>query len=194
MTPIWVNPNQGVVLNPPAEVMRLGDQRSAENLIAAALALHVEEAKRYQPTVVTFCNIFAADWCQILKAPLPHVFDLGDGKGKREVRANDLFDALSAKPSKFPGWTETGTIASALAVKNLAAVGIPQVAIWKNPIPGHPGHIVGIIPKPPGKIDKPGFSGIWCAAAGAHCSNGCPIEEQYGHLLNSTKFFAFNGS
>lgn len=190
MVPFWINPNQGVELSPPAEVLKLGDQRSAENLIAAGLALHVTEAKRYQPAGVTYCNILGADWCQILKAPLPHRFDLGDGRGMREMRANDIFDGLKA--FKFPGWSETGTIASALAVKNLAAVGVPQVGVWKNPKLNAPGHIVGIIPKPKGKVDRPGTSGIWCVAAGSHCSDGCPIEDQFGELLKATHFFSFN--
>jgi len=187
MVPIWITPNQGVALNPPAEVLKLGDQRSAENLIAAALALHVDEAKRYQPAGVTYCNIFAADWCQILKAPLPHVLN-----GK-EMRANDIYDDLMSPAPKYVGWTQTGSIASALAVKNLATVGIPQVAIWKNPKFGRPGHIVAVIPKPASRLDRPGLSGIWCAAAGSHCSSGCPIEDQFGDLLKDTKFFAFNG-
>jgi hypothetical protein len=194
MIPLWVNPSQGVPLNAPAEVLKLGDSRAAENLAAVALALHVDDAKRYQPCDlpgvghVTWCNIFAADWCSILKAPLPHVLN-----GK-EMRANDIYDALTAKPSRYPGWSETGTIASALAVKNLAKVGVPQVAVWKNPVAGHPGHIVAIIDKPAGKVDKPGASGIWVAAAGSHCSSGCPIEDQYPlSYLKDTKFFAWTG-
>lgn len=181
MVPIWVDANQGRVLNPPAEVMKIGDSRSAEALQAAADALHVTEAKRYAPAGVTFCNIFAADWCQILKAPLPHVFDLSDGKGARELRANDIFDGL--KGQKFPGWSVTGSVASSLAVRNLAAVGIPQVAVWKNPINGHPGHIVGVIKS---RDDR-----VWVVGAGAHCSNGCPIEDQFGPYLKDVLFAAY---
>lgn len=188
MVPIWISPNQGSLLNPPAEVLKLGDTRSADNLRAAALALRFTEAKRYQPSTiegvghVTWCNIATADFCQIVKAPLPHVFDLQDGKGKREMRANDIYDGLTA--NKFPGWTKTGTIASALAVRNLAQCGVPQVAVWRN-ANGKPGHITPVIPSPDGD------SRVWVAGAGAHCSNGCPIEQQFGSL--PVTFFAFNG-
>jgi hypothetical protein len=187
MTAPWISPQQGLVLNPPAIVMKLGDTRDANNLQAAAKALEVATAKRYAPVAVTWCNIFASDWCQVLKAPLPHVLD-----GK-EMRANDMFDALMAIPSRYPGWSHTGTIASALAVRNLAKVGIPQVAVWKNPMTGHPGHIVAIIDQPAGRTNRPGTSGIWCAAAGSHCSEGCQIEDQYpASYLTSTHFFAYS--
>jgi hypothetical protein len=186
MVPLWIAPNQGAVLNPPAEVLAVTvDPKAPDRLAAAVAALHVTEAKRYQPSEidgkrVTWCNIFTADVCQLLAAPLPHVFDLSDGKGKRELRANDVFDGLSA--NKFPGWAKTGTIASALAVKNLAMVGVPQVAVWKN-LPGKPGHIVLVIPSRDARV--------WVAGAGGHCSSGCPIEDQFGKL--PVTFFAFQG-
>lgn len=187
MAPVWLNPNQGVDLKPPAEVLKLGDSRSAENLILAARELHFTEAKRYAPTDVTFCNIATSDFCQIVKAPMPHWFN------GREMRANMMQDELNNPASTYaPGWTKTGTVASALAVKNLAQCGIPQVAVWKNPTNG-PGHIMPVIPKPAGKTDKPGTSGIWVVGAGRVCSDGCPIEDQFGRYLKDTLFFAYNG-
>lgn len=187
MTPIWINPNQGVALNPPPEVMKLGDQRSAENLTVAARTLGFSTSKRYAPTDVTFCNIATSDFCQIVKAPLPHLFN-----GK-EMRANMMYDELNTPGSTYRGkWTKTGTVASALAVKNLAVVGIPQIAVWKNPT-GGPGHIMPVIPKPSGKVDAPGASGIWVAGAGRHCTDGCAIEDQFGKYLKDTLFFAYNG-
>lgn len=187
MTPLWINPNQGADLKPPPEVMKLGDTRSAENLFLISKALGYSTSKRYQPTDVTFCNIATSDFCQIAKAPMPHWWN-----GK-EMRANMMYDELNKPASTYaPKWTKTGTVASALAVKNLAKVGIPQVAVWKNPS-GGPGHIMPIIDKPAGKSDKPGACGIWVVGAGRHCTDGCPIEDQFGKYLKDTLFFAYNG-
>lgn len=195
MTPVWINPNQGVELKPPADVMKLGDKRSAENLTLIAKTLCYSTAKRYAPNTVTYCNIATSDFCQIAKAPLPHLFD-PDGAGPKpphEMRANMMYTELNNPTSEYgKKWTKTGTVASALAVKNLAQVGIPQVAVWFNPT-GGPGHIMPIIPKPAGKVDKPGACGIWVAGAGRHCTDGCPIEDQFGKYLKDTLFFAYNG-
>jgi len=182
MVPAWIVPEQYRELSPPAEVMLLADQRSAENLLAACRSLKVTEAKRYAPTTVTWCNIYAADACQILKAPLPHVFDLGDGKGPREMRANDIFNGLAK--GAFPNWAAVGTIASKQAIMNLAKVGIPQVAVWFNP--KGPGHIVHVVPTPEGK------TGIYVTGAGRVCVNECPIEKVFPRL-DEVRFYHWKG-
>lgn len=174
MTALWINPNQGIALTPPAIVMALGDTRSAENLEAAGHALEVTTAARYAPGEHTFCNIFTSDWTSILKAPLLHLL------GGKEMRANDMQDALN--DGRYTGWSKTGTMASALAVRNLAAVGVPQVAVWKNPNTARPGHIVGVI--------KSRDARVWVIGAGGRCTLGCPIEDQFGNYTKDVQFFA----
>lgn len=183
MVPIWVTPEQWKPLNPPAIVMKLGDMRSPENLLAASRALKVTEARRYLPDEKrTWCNIYAADVCNILKAPLPHDWDLEDGLGRREMRANDIYDGL--KKGKFPGWAMVGTIASESAILNLATVGVPQVAVWRNP--KGPGHIVLIVPTPKGK------TGIYVTGAGRKCVQECPLSAAFPPaLIPAVDFYHF---
>jgi hypothetical protein len=187
-TPPWINPNQGVPLSPPAVVLKLGAlPRAPENLIALPNALHILTAKRYAPvrlpngTLETWCNIFVADACTILRKPILHRLDLRDGKGVRELRANDIVDGL--RRQVFPGWSMTGTMASAEAVKVLASEGRPQVAVWKNPT-GGPGHVMLVLPTPPGRSE------VWVAGAGAQCHDGCPIANGFGPYTYHVEFYA----
>lgn len=167
----WILADQSKPLNPPPEVRALGDIRSADNLLAASRALLVTLAKRYRPTVYTWCNVFLADVLAILRAPLPHVFDLGDGHGLRELRANDIVDGLRA--GKFPGWS---AVLSRLEPSNRAALGLVTIAVWKNTTPGGHGHVALVVPTPAGK------SGIYVTAAGRTCADQCPIGNQFGTL------------
>lgn len=210
MVPIWVNPNQGVTLNPPAEVLKLGElPRAPEKVLGAYASLALTEAKRYQPLGGrTWCNIALADAMAILRAAIPHRFDLLDGKGLRELRANDIVDGLRA--GKFKGWTKTGSIASAEAVRALARDGKPQVAVWKNnslakPSDGktligtdgkpvlNPGHVVGVVAAPAVIPEKhTGLSGVYVSGAGAQCLHQCPIEQAFGPYLSGVEFFAYD--
>lgn len=186
MTPAWIVEDQWRPLSPPAEIRQLGDlPRSPERLLAATRALHVLTAKRYRPTPTqTWCNIFLADICGILRAPLPHWFDLGDGQSRRELKANDIVNGLRRR--RFPGWSMVGTMASQLAVRNLAAVGLPVVAVWKNPGAGS-GHVVIVVPTPEGK------RGVYVTGAGRHCVQECPIAEAFGRYLDQVEFYHWIG-
>lgn len=185
--PAWITEQQWKDLNPPAEVRQLGElPRSAEKLIAASLALMVKSAKRYAPTKVTWCNIYAADVLQILGAPLPHWFDLGDGKGRREMTANLITQGL--RDGKFPGWEALGVLAKGqLAAANRAALGIPTVAVWKNPT-GSSGHIVLVVPTPAGK------SGVYVTGAGRHCVESCRLVDAFDKYTPHVEFFSYRDS
>lgn len=206
-TPAWINSSQGVALNPPAEVLALGEMpRAPEKLLAVSTALRITSAKRYQPGGgVTWCNIAVSDGTTILRKPLPHRFDLGDGKGFRELRANDIVDGLRAL--KFPNWEPVGSLASKEAVKILALDGRPQVAVWKNMAPVKdsagrvvigkdgkpllsPGHVMLVMPAPNSAPPKPGFSGIYVSGAGAQCLHQCPVELGFGSYTSQVEFYA----
>lgn len=178
MTPLWIVPEQWVELNPPAEVRKLGEVRSPENLVAAAAALLVRSAKRYQPTTsLTWCNIFVSDLAAILRAPLPHRFDLGDGKGKREMRANDM--ALGLRARAFSGW---GPV-SEFEAQVLAQLGMPVVAAWRNA--RGPGHIVFVVPRREGDA-----SGTYVTGAGRACVEHCPIQKVFPRL-EQVEFYGY---
>jgi hypothetical protein len=199
MTPIWIVNDQAVPLNPPAEILKLGEMpRTPEKILAATRALCVTTAKRYQPDDNhTWCNVNTSDYCQIIRAPLPHVFDLQDGQGRRELRANDIVDGLRAL--KFQGWSKLGTLASAEAVVAWVAQGKPAVATWKNLTPKkdsagrvltvngriqyRSGHINPVVPTPAGK------SGVHVTGAGAHCVQECPIEFSFGQYVREVEFW-----
>lgn len=177
MIPAWVVPQQWRELEPPAEVRRLGDVRSAENLIAATLALHVKEAPRYTPTpAATWCNVFLRDVLAILKAPIPMRFDFGDGRGVVETRANDI--ATGLKNGVWPGWLPVSEASAAFG----ASQGLPTVAVWRNPT-GRAGHVVIVVPTPAGK------SGVYVTGAGRQCLESCPIAQAFGPYVRQVEFY-----
>lgn len=205
MTPAWIDANQGRELHPPAEVLKLGElPRAPEKLLAVTRALCVLTALRYQPvrgpdgTVsATFCNVNTSDAMQILRAPLPHVYDLGDGRGAVELTANDTIDGLQAL--KFAGWSMLGTVASSPAVVAWVAEGRPAVATWRNRTPKRDsagraltvngrvqyrsGHINPVVPTPAGR------SGVYVTGAGASCVQECPIQFSFGHFVSEVVFW-----
>lgn len=198
-TPPWILDDAWRPLNPPAEILLLGEMpRAPEKLLACTRALHVTVSRRYQPDASgTKCNINTSDVMQIMNAPLPHVFDLGDGRGSRELTANDTMDGLRAL--KFPGWSKIGTMASADAVIAWVATGKPAVAVWKNPQPRtdsrgraltvngrivyRSGHINPVVPTPAGK------GGVHVTGAGGHCVQECPIEFSFGQYTSQVEFY-----
>jgi hypothetical protein len=184
MTPVWVIDQQWKDLDPPAWVLAYGDApRSPEKLLDATRSLQVKTSKRYAPTGVTFCNIYLSDVMQILKAPVPHWYDLSDGRGRREMRANDIVDGMRA--GKFPGWSSLGVLASGqLAASNHAAVGLPAFAAWKNP--KGPGHVTPVVPTPPGK------TGVYVSGAGRQCVEECPLAQAYGPHTPEVEFFGYS--
>jgi hypothetical protein len=204
VTPLWLDVMAWHELHPPAEILLLGElPRAPEKLLGATRALCVMTAERYRPTVNgTLCNIFASDAFQILRAPLPHIADPADGFGRRELNVNDTFAGLHA--GQFPGWSLTGTIASASAVIALAAEGRPQFAIWRNPKPlldqvtgkplldgfgrprNHSGHISVVVPTPAGA------TGIYVTSAGARCVQECPIAQSFGPYVHDLEIWTYS--
>ncbi len=181
MTPAWVVPEQWKRLKPPASVLARGLVRTPEALLETSKILCVRDAKRYQPPGDgrTWCNIYLADVCDLLGAPMPHVFDLGDGKGKRELRANDIVDGLRA--AAFPGWEPTKRPATQ------ASLGIPTVGVWKNPNPAHSGHVVLV------SVTGAGLTGVFVTGAGRKCVEGAPIRNAFGSYTPAVEFFTFTG-
>jgi hypothetical protein len=199
-TPPWLLDQPWQALTPPAEVLVLGElPRAPEKYLRATRALHVTTSRRYQPDVSgTKCNVFLSDGCQLLNAPLPHVFDIGDGQGKRELRANDIIDGLRALA--FPGWSKLGTVASEAAIIANANAGVPTIATWRNWQPSRtaqgaivtlngrtvyrPGHVVFVVPTPAGQ------HGIFVTGAGASCLQECPIAMAFGKYLPDVEFWS----
>jgi hypothetical protein len=198
-TPPWIYPEPWRVLEPPAIVLKLGDTRSPENLLAAARSLDVLNAKRYRGAR---CNIFTSDVTAILHAPIPHVADLDDGRGPRELQANDVVDGLRA--GKIDGWQR---IDEALELVNegvplvawRASLGLPTIAVWKNPNPRRAadgriithrgrilyrsGHVALVVPTPPGA------AGVYVTSAGPKCVQECPIAKAFGLHVPEVEFY-----
>lgn len=189
MVPVWIVSEQWRPLNPPAEVRVLGASRSTANLLAATQALKVREARRYQPGGgVTWCNIYLADVLDILAAGIPHLWN------GHELRANDIVDGLRA--GTFPGWSR---VADGLSAANRAATGLPTIAVWKNvlrgpdgkpvigkdgkEIPKGPGHVMIVVPAPPGT------SGVHVTGAGEACHEQCPLAAGFGSYAYQVEFY-----
>lgn len=207
LIPPWILDDAWRDLTPPAIVLKLGSTRSPENLLAASRSLFVTTARRYQSDASgTKCNIYLSDVLQILAAPIPHRFDLGDRLGFRELRANDIVDGLRA--SKFDGWNSLESIYSGsggvVILDNIARIraaqGLPTIAVWKNTAPMtdasgrilkdafgriryHSGHVVLVVPSPPGKV------GVYVTGAGMHCVDQCPIAQAFGPYLQHVEYF-----
>lgn len=200
--PPWVLSDAWRPLNPPAEIRKLGEPpRSPEKLLAITRALCVTIALRYQPDASgTKCNILTSDVLDIMRAPIRHWYDPdGDGPAPaHETTANEIVDNLHAL--KYPGWSKVGTVASSKAVVELASMGKPTIATWKNTTPRkdsagrvltqsgkvlyRPGHVVIVVPTPKGK------TGVYVTGAGAHCIEECPIEFAFGQYLPEVEFFS----
>ena len=194
--PIWILDEQWRELKPPAEVLVLGElPRAPEKILGVTRALCVTHAPRYQPDASgTKCNINTSDVIQILQAPLPHWYDFGDGRGRRELTANDTIDALRA--GKFPGWSK---IADADAVIAWVALGKPAVVTWRNMTPKRnsaggvltlngviqyrSGHINPVVPTPIGR------GGVHVTGAGATCVEEVPLAFSFGQYVRDVEFW-----
>lgn len=185
MVPVWIIAEQWKPLNPPAEVRKLAElPRSPEKVLAASRALHVLEAKRYQPTKDTYCNIFTSDLADILGAPLPHKFDDGNPAGAHEMTANMMTVALRA--GKYPGWKALGVLATGqAAAEAYALAGKVAIAIWKNPT-GASGHVMHVVSPPVGK------SGVYVTGAGRYCHDQCTLAQGFGGYSPQVEFFGFD--
>jgi hypothetical protein len=150
-------------LNESGQPGRSGD--TAEKLRAELAAiidwLAVDKAshKRYQPRDgLTFCNIYAHDYCHLAGAYLPRVWwtqkaieALAQGKEVepllgdtiREVRANGLYDWLTDFGPRF-GWRRTGTLTKLQQEVNQGAIGLISA---RRKSEGPPGHIAAVVPE-----------------------------------------------
>ena len=123
------------------------------------LAVDNPAHKRYQPrSGLTFCNIYAHDYCHLAGCYLPRVWwtpaalvALAQGQqvkplyGKTvdEQRANDLFRWLRDFGMQF-GWRQTGTLSKLQLEVNHGAIGILAARRKED---GRSGHIVAVVPE-----------------------------------------------
>jgi hypothetical protein len=114
---------------------------------------------RYQPRPgVTFCNIYAHDFCYLAGVYLPRVWWTQDaierltqgqtvepvlGATIDEQRANDLFRWLRAFGLRF-GWRQASTLTELQTEVNTGAIGLIVARRTEN---GRPGHIVAVVPE-----------------------------------------------
>jgi hypothetical protein len=150
-------------LNEPDQPGRKGTTPEELRLELAAIIdyLAVDKAShaRYQPrSGVTFCNIYAHDYCHLAGVYLPRVWWTPDAierlaQGQTveprlestidEQRANDLFRWLRAFGPRF-GWRQTGTLTKLQTEANAGAVGL---IVARRTIDGKSGHIVMVVPE-----------------------------------------------
>lgn len=144
----------------PARVANAPDELRAE-LAAIADWLAVDEPRhlRYQPRDgLTFCNIYAHDYCHLAGVYLPRVWwsaqaqlRLAAGEPVQpligntifEVRANDLFRWLRDFGPAF-GWRQTGTLTKLQAEVNQGGIGL---VVARRKEDGRSGHIVVVVPE-----------------------------------------------
>ena len=127
--------------------------------IVAWLAPDKAAHKRYQPRDgLTFCNIYAHDFCHLAGIYLPRVWwtssaiailSIGGsvepklGNTITEQRANDLFRWLRDFGLSF-GWRQTGSLTKLQMEVNQGAVGL---IVAQRKQDGRPGHISIVVPE-----------------------------------------------
>lgn len=127
--------------------------------IIAWLGVDNPAYRRYQPrSGLTFCNIYAHDFCHLAGAYLPRVWwtpgaierlARGEVVAPRldntisEQRANDLFRWLRDFGLRF-GWRQTGTLTKLQTEVNQGAVGL---IVARRIEDGRPGHVVAVVPE-----------------------------------------------
>lgn len=123
------------------------------------LAVDKASHKRYQPRDgMTFCNIYAHDFCTASGVYLPRVWWTGPALVKLaqgqtvvpkydetvdEVRANDLYRWLRDFGPQF-GWRQTGTLTKLQEAANNGGIGI---IVARRVQEGKSGHIVAVVPE-----------------------------------------------
>jgi hypothetical protein len=150
-------------LNEPNQPGRKGATADELRVELAAiidwLAVDDETHLRYQPrNKLTFCNIYAHDYCHLAGAYLPRVWwtqgaieSLAKGQdvqplyGKTidEQRANNLFRWLRDFGLRF-GWRQTGTVSKLQLEVNQGAIGL---IVARRREDDRPGHIVVVVPE-----------------------------------------------
>lgn len=174
IVPVWMPRKKGSVtrrsdvatahsLNEPKLPVRRGgtpEQLRAElGAIIDWLMVDNPAHLRYQPhDGLTFCNIYAHDFCHLADVYLPRVWwsakallRLAKGESVApligdtivEMRANDLFRWLRDFGPEF-GWRQTGTLSKLQLEVNQGAVGL---IVARRKEDGRAGHIVVVVPE-----------------------------------------------
>jgi hypothetical protein len=150
-------------LNEPDMPTRKGqtpeELRSSLNAIIDYLASDKAAHKRYKPrNGLTFCNIYAHDYCILAGVYLPRVWwtpgaieRLARGEKVEplidntimEMRANALFRWLRDFGPRF-GWRQTSTLTKLQQEANIGAVGL---IVARRKQDGKSGHIVAVVPE-----------------------------------------------
>lgn len=150
-------------LNEAGQPQRKGtDAETLRQELAAIidwLAVDKPAHGRYQPrSGLTFCNIYAHDYCHLAGVYLPRVWwsahallKLAQGETVApligntivELRANDLFRWLRDHGPAF-GWRQTGSLSKLQQAANQGAIGL---IIARRKEDGRSGHIVPVVPE-----------------------------------------------
>jgi hypothetical protein len=156
-------PANALSLNESGQPSRTGETAEERRASIAAildwLAVDKPAHLRYQPhSGLTFCNIYAHDYCHLAGCYLPRVWwtpaaieALAQGKTVEprfnktieERRANQLFRWLRDFGLRF-GWRQTGTLTKLQTEVNQGAIGL---IVARRVIDETPGHIVVIVPE-----------------------------------------------
>lgn len=156
-------PANALSLNESGQPGRTGETADTRRADLAAildwLAVDKPSHKRYQPhSGLTFCNIYAHDYCHLAGCYLPRVWwsakaiaALAQGQTVEprlgntieEQRANDLFRWLRDFGLSF-GWRQTGTPTKLQTEVNQGAIGL---ILARRVIDGKSGHIVAVVPE-----------------------------------------------
>ncbi len=122
--------------------------------------LAVATSARYQPETVTFCNVYAADYCYLAAVYLPRVWwtdkaiaatihgtvpAVAYGQTVRELRADDLNHWLIDYGAQF-GWRRVFDATALQAAANQGGVGL---ICADREAEGRPGHISVVVPEEP---------------------------------------------
>ena len=150
-------------LNEPDMPTRKGttpeELRASLGEVIDYLATDKAANKRYQPrNGLTFCNIYAHDYCFLAGVYLPRVWwtpgaierltrgetvQLLIGDTIAEMRANDLFRWLRDFGPRF-GWRQTGTPTKLQQEASQGAIGL---IVARRKEDGKSGHIVAVVPE-----------------------------------------------
>jgi hypothetical protein len=150
-------------LNEPDMPARKGETpdelTTSLNEIIDYLASDKPSHKRYKPRQgLTFCNIYAHDYCFLAGVYLPRVWwtpgaieRLTQGEAVQplidntimEMRANALFRWLRDFGPRF-GWRQTSTLTKLQQEANVGAVGL---IVARRKQDGRSGHIVAVVPE-----------------------------------------------
>ncbi|RDZ27236.1 hypothetical protein [Lysobacter silvisoli] len=202
MRPAGAAPSSGLIAafmpRPPGHIARRRDNATAHSLnedgqpartgidapqrredlarIIDWLAVDKPSHKRYQPrSGLTFCNIYAHDYCHLAGVYLPRVWWSAPAVEKLrrgqtvpaligdtlfEMRANDLFRWLRDFGGEF-GWRQ---IANATRLQEEANQGAVSLIVARRRAEGKSGHIVPVVPETAnerahrtaaGEVDRP---------------------------------------